>query len=106
MPCNTRPYLPVEVGSRAATYPVTSDLASMIGRVLAPPLKKCLRPPVDVIVDNVSPLDAGLSYSEHPVKILGQQDRVMRRRMIQFFKVQWSRHSDKDATWKPRNSSF
>jgi hypothetical protein len=35
-------------------------------------LKKYLRPPVDVIVDDVSPLDADLSYPEHPVKILDQ----------------------------------
>jgi hypothetical protein len=33
-------------------------------------LKKCLRPPVDVVVDDVSPIDADLSYPEHPVKIL------------------------------------
>jgi hypothetical protein len=33
-------------------------------------LKKCLRSPVDVVVDDVSPLDADLSYLEHPVKIL------------------------------------
>jgi hypothetical protein len=33
-------------------------------------LKKYLRPPVDVVVDDVSPLDADLSYPEHPVKIL------------------------------------
>jgi hypothetical protein len=33
-------------------------------------LKKCLRPPVDVVVDDVSPLDADLSFPEHPVKIL------------------------------------
>jgi hypothetical protein len=33
-------------------------------------LKKYLRPPVDVIVDDVSPLDADLSFPEHPVKIL------------------------------------
>jgi hypothetical protein len=50
-------------------------------------LKKCMRPPVDVAVDDVSPLDADLSYSEHPVMILGQQDRVTRRRMIWFFNV-------------------
>jgi hypothetical protein len=37
-------------------------------------LKKCLKPPVDVIFDDVVPLDADLSYSEHPVKILIQQD--------------------------------
>jgi hypothetical protein len=37
-------------------------------------LKKCLRSLVDVVVDDVSPLNADLSYREHPVKILGQQD--------------------------------
>jgi hypothetical protein len=37
-------------------------------------LKKCLRPPVDVVVDDVSPLDADLSYPEHPVKILDQHN--------------------------------
>jgi hypothetical protein len=50
-------------------------------------LKKCLRPPVDVVVDDVSPIDADLSYPEHPVKILDQQDRVSRRRKIRFFEV-------------------
>jgi hypothetical protein len=45
-------------------------------------LKKCLRPPVDVVVDDASPIDGNLSYPEHLVKILGQQDRVTRCRMI------------------------
>jgi hypothetical protein len=31
-------------------------------------LKKCLKPPVDVVVDDVSPLDADLSYPRHLVK--------------------------------------
>jgi hypothetical protein len=37
-------------------------------------LKKFLKPPVDVVVDDTAPLDADLSYSEHPVKVMGQQD--------------------------------
>jgi hypothetical protein len=37
---------------------------------------------MDVVVDDISPLDADLSYPKQSVKILGQQDRVMRRRMI------------------------
>jgi hypothetical protein len=45
-------------------------------------LKKCLKSPVDVIVDDVSPLDADLSYQEHPVKILDQENRVTRHRTI------------------------
>jgi hypothetical protein len=41
-------------------------------------VKKCLKPPVDVVVGDVSPLDVDLSYPEHPLKILDQQDRVTR----------------------------
>jgi hypothetical protein len=63
-------------------------------------LKRCLKPPVDVVVDDVSPLDADLSYPEHPVKILDQQDRVTRHQMIRFFKVWWSHHSEQEATWE------
>jgi hypothetical protein len=37
-------------------------------------LKKCLKLPVDVVVVDVVPLGADLSYLEHPVKLLGQQD--------------------------------
>jgi hypothetical protein len=37
-------------------------------------LKKCLKPPVDVVVDDVSPLDVDLSFPEHPVQILDQQN--------------------------------
>jgi hypothetical protein len=41
-------------------------------------LKKYLKPPINVVVDDVASLDADLSYPEHLVKLLGQQDRVMR----------------------------
>jgi hypothetical protein len=57
---------------------------------------------VDVVVNDVSPLDADLSYPEHLVKILGQHDQVTRRRTIQFFKVQWSLHSEQEATWETK----
>jgi hypothetical protein len=36
-------------------------------------LKKCLEPPVDVVVFDIVPLDVDLSYPKHPVKILDQQ---------------------------------
>jgi hypothetical protein len=40
--------------------------------------KKCLKALADVVVDDVTPLDTDLSYLEYLVKLLGQQDRVMR----------------------------
>jgi hypothetical protein len=50
-------------------------------------LKKCLKPPAYVVIDNAILLKADLSYPEHPVKLLGQQDRVIRWQMIHFYKV-------------------
>jgi hypothetical protein len=35
-------------------------------------LKKCLKPSVDAVVNDVTPLNVDLSYSKHPVKVLGQ----------------------------------
>jgi hypothetical protein len=50
-------------------------------------LKKCLKPPVDVVLPKVTPLEADLTYPEHPIKILDQKDRVTRRKTVKFFKV-------------------
>jgi hypothetical protein len=80
-----------------------SNLAGVHNMFHVSQLKKCLKPPMDVIVDDVTPLDADLSYPEHPVRLLGQQDRVMRQQMICFFRIQWSRHSEKEATWETKD---
>jgi hypothetical protein len=62
-------------------------------------LKKCLKALVDIVLPEVTPLEAVLSYPEHPIKILDQKDRVTRRKTIKFFKIQWSNHSEEEATW-------
>jgi hypothetical protein len=62
-------------------------------------LKKCLKVPVDVVLPNVAPLKADLTYPEHPVMILDQKDRVTWCKTIKFFKVQWSNHIEEEATW-------
>jgi hypothetical protein len=51
-------------------------------------LKKCLKAPVDIVLSEVTPLEANLSYPEHPIKILDQKDRVTRHKTIKFFKIQ------------------
>jgi hypothetical protein len=63
-------------------------------------LKKCLKAPVDIVLPEVTPLEADLSYPEHPIKMLNQKDRVTRRKTIKFFKIQWSNHSKEEATWE------
>jgi hypothetical protein len=63
-------------------------------------LKKCLKAPVDVVLPEVAPLDSDLTYAEHPIKILDQKSRVTRRKMIKFYKIQWSNHTEEEATWE------
>jgi hypothetical protein len=55
---------------------------------------------VDIVLLEVTPLEADLSYAEHPIRILDQKDRVTRRKTMKFFKVQWSNHSEEEETWK------
>ncbi|WVZ84340.1 hypothetical protein U9M48_031381 [Paspalum notatum var. saurae] len=55
-------------------------------------LKKCLR-----VLEEIQP---NLTYEEKPIKILDQKQRSTRRRTINFYKVQWSNHSEEEATWE------
>ena len=63
-------------------------------------LKKCLRvPEQNVEVEGVE-LESDLTYSEYPIRVLDQKDRVTRRRTIKFYKIQWNQHSEEEATWE------
>jgi hypothetical protein len=50
-------------------------------------LKKCLKAPVDVMLPGVTPLEANLSYPEHPIKVLDHKDHATRHETIKFFKI-------------------
>jgi hypothetical protein len=66
-------------------------------------LKKCLKAHVDVVLPEVTPLEADLSYPKHPIKVLNQNDCVTRCKTIKFIKIQWSNHSKKEAAWKGKD---
>jgi hypothetical protein len=63
-------------------------------------LKKCLQVPDKVVEISDVDLEPDLTYSEHPIKIVDQQERVTRRKTIKFYKVQWNKHSEDEATWE------
>jgi hypothetical protein len=70
------------LGNVAYRLKLPQTLAGMHNVFHVSQLRKCLRPSMDVVVNDVSPLDADMSFLEHPVNILDQQDRVMRHRTI------------------------
>ncbi|WVZ70727.1 hypothetical protein U9M48_019370 [Paspalum notatum var. saurae] len=48
----------------------------------------------------VHDIEPDLTYEEKPIKIIYQKQRSTRRRTINFYKVQWSNHSEEEATWE------
>ncbi|WVZ85146.1 hypothetical protein U9M48_032097 [Paspalum notatum var. saurae] len=49
---------------------------------------------------HLATIQPNLTYEEKPIKILDQKQRSARRRTINFYKVQWSNHSEEEATWE------
>jgi hypothetical protein len=63
-------------------------------------LKKCFKDPGRAVDHETIDLREDLSYQEHPIRILDEAERKTRNKSVKFFKVQWSNHSDKEATWE------
>ena len=68
-------------------------------------LKKCHTEMADIPLRDTVPLeaiqlDSDLTYEEKPVKILEFASRVTRSKVIKFCKVQWSHHTEDEATWE------
>jgi hypothetical protein len=63
-------------------------------------LKKCLRVPEEQAPLEGLVVQEGLTYTEHPVKILETSERVTRNKNIKMCRVQWSHHTEEEATWE------
>ena len=61
-------------------------------------LRKCLRVPEKVIDVEKLQLEPNLVYPEYPIKIVDHKTRVTRNQISHFYKVQWSNHSEREAT--------
>ena len=63
-------------------------------------LRRCFKDPIREVDHETLDLQDDLSYREYPIRILDSAERVTRRKKIKFLKVQWSHHSEKEATWE------
>jgi hypothetical protein len=100
-PCYIGPFPILEkCGSVAYKLQLPLSLAGVYDIFHISQLKMCLKAPVDVVLPDVTPLDADLTYLEHLIVILDKKDRVTRRKTIKFFKIQWSNHTKEEVTWE------
>jgi hypothetical protein len=63
-------------------------------------LKKCLRLPKERVEVRRIKLKSDLSYEEKLVYVLDTLERVTRSRVVKLYKVVWSNHGERDATWE------
>ena len=63
-------------------------------------LKKCLRVPEEQAPMEAMDLQPDLQYQERPIKILDTVTRQTRRIAVRFCRVEWSNHTEVEATWK------
>jgi hypothetical protein len=66
-------------------------------------LKMCLRVPDRTVEMTDVALEPDLVYSDHPIRVLDQKDRLTRRRILKFYKIQWNQHTEDEATWETQD---
>jgi hypothetical protein len=75
-------------GSLSYQVELPSKLSGVHNVFYGSQLKRCLKPPTDVVIEDTIILESDLTYKAYPTKILDQQDRVTRNKTTQFHKVQ------------------
>jgi hypothetical protein len=63
-------------------------------------LKKCMRVTEEELPMEDMDATEDLSYQEYPVKILETSERVTQNKKIRMCKMQWSHHTEEEATWE------
>ena len=49
-------------------------------------------------------LNPELTYEEKPIRILEESERHTRNKVVRFYKVQWDKHTEEEATWEREDS--
>jgi hypothetical protein len=63
-------------------------------------LKKCICVPEEQIRKVELGASEDLSYEQYPIKILETSKRVTKKKRIKMCNVQWSHHTEEEATWE------
>jgi hypothetical protein len=56
--------------------------------------------PFEAVPTGTLDIQDTLEYKEHPIRILGRDTKVTRSKTIPMCKIQWSNHTEREATWE------
>jgi hypothetical protein len=57
-------------------------------------------PENEVITEANAWIEPDFSLIEHQLKVLDQKERKTRRQIVRMYKIQWSDHTEEEATWE------
>jgi hypothetical protein len=64
-------------------------------------LKKCEQiPEAQIIEETNAEIEPDLSLAEYPMRVLDQKERRTRRQRVKMYTIQWSHHTEEEATWE------
>jgi hypothetical protein len=56
-------------------------------------------PENEVVIEANAWIEPDFSLIEHPLRVLDQKERKTRRQTVRMYKIQWSHHTEEEATW-------
>ena len=87
-------------GTVAYQLDLPEDLSDIHDVFHVSQLRKCVSNPEKQVSHENIDVQPDLTYRERPIRILEESERRTRQKTIKFFKVQWSNHTDSEATWE------
>jgi hypothetical protein len=101
-PCYIGPYEVTEKFGTVAYRIRLPDRLSAVHDVFhVSQLKKCEQvPEAQIIEETNAEIEPDLSLVEYPMRVLDHKERQTRRQKVKIYKIQWSHHTEEEATWE------
>jgi hypothetical protein len=101
-PCYIGPYEVTEKFGTVAYRIRLPDRLSAVHDVFhVSRLKKCEQiPEAQIIEETNAEIEPDISLAEYPMRVLDQKERQTRIQRVKMYKIQWSHHTEEEATWE------
>jgi hypothetical protein len=101
-PRDISPYVITRICGSVAYHIQLPDRLSAVHDVFhVSQLSKCVHDPKNEIIEEANAwIEPNLSLVEHPMRVLDHKERKTRRQTVKIYKIQWSHHTEEQATWE------
>ena len=88
------------IGPLAYKLALSPELANVHDIFHVSMLRKYVSGPSHILIQPTIEIDRNLSYEERPIRIMDQQEKQLRNKVIPFVKIWWENQSGNEETWE------